>query len=211
ILPTTLCWPSHEMSKMCPPPKKRERKKRWRGDFEITNPGAVAGLIGEPVCGGIFSNLDGKMTMQNLNDRLASYLDKVRCLEEENAELECRIREFYAKQGPLCEPKDYSHYHQQIEDLKNQLICASVENNKLLLCIDNSKLTADDFRSKYETECCLRQNVEADINGLHQILDQLTACRSDLDIQCENLQDELCCLRKNHEEVRVIISPFNKI
>ncbi|KAM3823233.1 keratin, type I cytoskeletal 19-like [Vipera latastei] len=166
----------------------------------VPNPGAVAGLIGEPVCGGIFSNLDGKMTMQNLNDRLASYLDKVRCLEEENAELECRIRDFYAKQGPLSEPKDYSHYHQQIEDLKNQLICASVENNKLLLCIDNSKLTADDFRSKFETECCLRQNVEADINGLHQILDQLTACRSDLDIQCENLQDELCCLRKNHEE-----------
>lgn len=87
----------------------------------VPNPGAVAGLIGEPVCGGIFSNLDGKMTMQNLNDRLASYLDKVRCLEEENAELECRIRDFYAKQGPLSEPKDYSHYHQQIEDLKNQV------------------------------------------------------------------------------------------
>ncbi|XP_028559516.2 keratin, type I cytoskeletal 19-like [Podarcis muralis] len=163
-------------------------------------PTVVGGMVSEPFCGGMFSNLDGKMTMQNLNDRLASYLDKVRCLEEENAELECRIREFYAKQGPLCEPKDYSHYHQQIEDYKNQLICTSVENNKLLLCIDNSKLTADDFRTKYETECCLRQNVEADINGLHQILDQLTACRSDLEVQCENLQDELCCLKKNHEE-----------
>ncbi|XP_062994806.1 keratin, type I cytoskeletal 19-like [Elgaria multicarinata webbii] len=166
----------------------------------VTGPGVVGGLGGDHVCGGIFSSFDGKMTMQNLNDRLASYLDKVRCLEEENAELECRIREFYAKQGPLCEPKDYSHYHQQIEDLKNQLICTSVDNNKLLLCIDNSKLTADDFRTKFETECCLRQNVEADINGLHQILDQLTACRSDLDVQCENLQDELCCLKKNHQE-----------
>ncbi|KAH0626834.1 hypothetical protein JD844_002085 [Phrynosoma platyrhinos] len=164
-------------------------------------PVMVGGMGGDPaVCGGVFSNFDGKMTMQNLNDRLASYLDKVRCLEEENADLESRIREFYAKQGPLSEPKDYSHYHQQIEDLKNQLICTSVENNKLLLCIDNSKLTADDFRTKYETECCLRQNVEADINGLHQILDQLTACRADLDVQCENLQDELCCLKKNHVE-----------
>ncbi|XP_077169095.1 keratin, type I cytoskeletal 19-like [Paroedura picta] len=163
--------------------------------------GGMGGMGGDPMaCGAMFPTLDGKMTMQNLNDRLASYLDKVRCLEEENAMLESRIREFYVKQGPLSEPKDYSHYHQQIEDIKNQLICTSVENNKLLLCIDNSKLTADDFRTKYETECCLRQNVEADINGLHQILDQLTACRSDLEIQCENLQDELCSLKKNHEE-----------
>ncbi|XP_054848693.1 keratin, type I cytoskeletal 19-like [Eublepharis macularius] len=167
----------------------------------VAGPTVVGGLGGDPMaCGGVFTTLDGKMTMQNLNDRLASYLDKVRCLEEENAMLESRIREFYVKQGPLCEPKDYSNYHQQIEDIKNQLICTSVENNKLLLCIDNSKLTADDFRTKYETECCLRQNVEADINGLHQILDQLTACRADLEIQCENLQDELCGLKKNHEE-----------
>ncbi|KAJ7313544.1 hypothetical protein JRQ81_005016 [Phrynocephalus forsythii] len=177
------------------------------GMVGVMSHGGMVGGMGGPVMagnppayGGVFSNFDGKTTMQNLNDRLASYLDKVRSLEEENAELECRIREFYAKQGALTEPKDYSHFHQQIEDLKNQLIHTSVENNKLLLCIDNSKLTADDFRTKYETECCLRQNVEADINGLHQILDQLTACRADLDVQCENLHDELCCLKKNHEE-----------
>lgn len=58
---------------------------------------------------------------------------------------------------------------------------------------------------RFETECCLRQNVEADINGLHQILDQLTACRADLEVQCENIQDELCSLKKNHEEVGKII------
>lgn len=64
---------------------------------------------------------DEKMTMQNLNDRLASYLDKVRCLEEENSELECKIREWYDRQGPVCDPKDYTCFYQQIEDLKNQV------------------------------------------------------------------------------------------
>ncbi|KYO46700.1 keratin, type I cytoskeletal 10-like [Alligator mississippiensis] len=138
--------------------------------------------------------------MQNLNDRLASYLDKVRCLEEENAELECRIREWYTKHGPTCEPKDYSCYLREIEDLQNQIVCATIENNKIVLNIDNSRMAADDFRVKYETELSLLQSVEADINGLRQVLDQLTLCRSDLEAQLEALREELCCLKKNHEE-----------
>uniref|UniRef100_A0A8C4P5C5 IF rod domain-containing protein n=1 Tax=Dromaius novaehollandiae TaxID=8790 RepID=A0A8C4P5C5_DRONO len=164
------------------------------------------GLGGSVVVGGLggdclLSSCDEKVTMQNLNDRLASYLDKVKCLEKENAELECRIREWYATQGLSCEPRDYSCYYKEIEDLQNQIVCATIDNNKIILDIDNSRMAADDFRVKYETELALRQSVEADINGLRQVLDQLTLCRSDLEAQLESLREELCCLKKNHEEV----------
>lgn len=71
---------------------------------------------------GILSN-DEKLAMQSLNERLASYLDKVRSLERENSQLEQLIREWYQKQGPTG-TKDYSHYYAEIEDLQNQVGCS---------------------------------------------------------------------------------------
>ncbi|XP_063259888.1 keratin, type I cytoskeletal 15-like [Prinia subflava] len=165
--------------------------------------GSLGGGFGSSFGGGIGGDLllgnNEKVTMQNLNDRLASYLDKVRRLEEENTQLEHHIREWYRKQAPSVS-KDYSSYYQTIEQLQNQIISATVDNNRMILDIDNSKMTADDFRMKYENELVIRQTVEADINGLRNILDGLTTTRSSLESELESLKDELIALKRNHEE-----------
>ncbi|XP_039421562.1 LOW QUALITY PROTEIN: keratin, type I cytoskeletal 15-like [Corvus cornix cornix] len=158
--------------------------------------GGFAGSCGP---GDLLLSGNEKVTMQNLNDRLASYLDKVRRLEEENAQLEHHIREWYRKQAPSVS-KDYSSYYQTIEQLQNQIISATVDNNRMLLDIDNSKMTADDFRMKYENELVIRQTVEADINGLRNLMDDLTLVRSSLESELESLKDELIALKRNHEE-----------
>ncbi|NXU53834.1 K1C19 protein, partial [Turnix velox] len=140
-----------------------------------------------------------KMTMQELNDRLASYMNVVRKLEMENSQLEQLIRDWYQKQGPAG-TKDYSHFYRQIEELQNQLVTASVETNRVLLDLDNASMTAEDFTTKYRTEQSLRQVVEGDINSLKPMLDNLTLSRSDLEMQLEALKDELSDLKKSHEE-----------
>lgn len=57
-----------------------------------------------------------KVTMQNLNDRLASYLEKVRSLESANAKLEQQIREWYQKQTPTL--TDYSKFEATVNQLR---------------------------------------------------------------------------------------------
>ncbi|XP_007662432.2 keratin, type I cytoskeletal 10-like [Ornithorhynchus anatinus] len=141
--------------------------------------------------------------MQNLNDRLASYLDKVDELGQANKALETKIKEWYEKfgQGAVNAPaRDYSKYYSVIEGLKTQITQVAQDHATVVLQIDNARLTADDFRLKFESEAALVQSVEVDIAGLRRVLEELTLTKTDLDLRTESLTEELAYLKKNHEE-----------
>ncbi|XP_044140911.1 keratin, type I cytoskeletal 18 isoform X1 [Bufo gargarizans] len=156
--------------------------------------GSSAFASGSNFLGGVQND---KETMQDLNDRLASYLERVRSLEAENEKLEVQIRQHMEKKGPS---KDWSPYFKVLEELRRQVFDSTVENSQLVLQIDNARLAADDFRVKYESELAIRLSVESDITGLRKVIDDTNVSRLNLENEIESLKEELIFLKKNHED-----------
>ncbi|KAK9529294.1 hypothetical protein VZT92_013398 [Zoarces viviparus] len=156
------------------------------GSFSTGGGGAGAGIMGNE-----------RGAMQNLNDRLANYLETVRNLEQANQELEVRIMEALEKGGPNM--RDYSKYQPIIDDLRNQIFDKIGENARFVLQIDNARLAADDFKVKFDNEIAIRQSVEADIAGLKKLIDDTNMTRINIESEIESVKEELAFLKKNHE------------
>lgn len=86
-----------------------------------------------------------KSTMQNLNDRLAAYLERVRSLEKANSLLEKQIKEWHEKNTGGIR-RDYSSYFQTIEDLQNKVrSCTAIHNNmncKITICCGKAAVSS---------------------------------------------------------------------
>ncbi|XP_034726090.1 keratin, type I cytoskeletal 18-like [Etheostoma cragini] len=156
------------------------------GASMLTGAGAGAGIMGNE-----------RGAMQNLNDRLANYLETVRNLEQANRELEMKIMEALEKGGP--DVRDYSKYQPIIDDLRQQIFDKITENARFVLQIDNARLAADDFKVKFDNEMAIRQSVEADIAGLKKLIDDTNLTRMNIENEIEAVKEELAFLKKNHD------------
>ncbi|KAB5559376.1 hypothetical protein PHYPO_G00028290 [Pangasianodon hypophthalmus] len=170
---------------------------------------------GQSICGDYGTNLDfssssfpsyefsvfgnEKLAMQNLNSRLASYLEKVLSLETANLKLEQKIKEFYESRTPSSR-KDLSKYYSIIEDLQKQITSRAKEKHQVFIKLDNANLTASDFKMKFECEKNLRLTVEADLTRLRMVVGETEMATKDLQLQMSGLKEELIFLKKNHEE-----------
>ncbi|XP_039079230.1 keratin, type I cytoskeletal 23 [Hyaena hyaena] len=145
---------------------------------------------------------NGKEMMQDLNDRLASYLEKVRALEEANEKLESRILKWHEQRDPGSK-QNYSQYEENISQLQEEIMDGKQTNAQITLLIDNARMAVDDFGLKYENEHSFKKDLEIEVEGLRKTLDDLTIITTDLEQEVEGMRKELILMKKRHEQEMV--------
>uniref|UniRef100_A0A3B5LR04 Desmin n=1 Tax=Xiphophorus couchianus TaxID=32473 RepID=A0A3B5LR04_9TELE len=136
-----------------------------------------------------------KAELQHLNDRFASYIEKVRFLEQQNAALTVEIEKLRVREGPgrvaeLYE-EEMRELRRQIETLTNQRARVEVERDNL----------ADDLQKlKLQEEIHQKEEAENNLSAFRADVDSATLARLDLERRIESLQEEIAFLKKIHEE-----------
>ncbi|KAL7889935.1 hypothetical protein AOLI_G00021930 [Acnodon oligacanthus] len=139
-----------------------------------------------------------KEQLQGLNDRFATFIEKVRSLEQQNKVLEVELVTLRQKQS---EPSRLAElYQREIRELRAQLDEASGERDRTLLERDNVEEELQKLRSKYEGEARARDEAEQALRSYRKDVDDATVVRLELERRVESLLDEMDFMRKVHDE-----------
>uniref|UniRef100_A0A8C4TDF2 Keratin, type II cytoskeletal cochleal-like n=1 Tax=Erpetoichthys calabaricus TaxID=27687 RepID=A0A8C4TDF2_ERPCA len=139
-----------------------------------------------------------KEQIKILNNRFASFIDKVRFLEQQNKMLETKwnLLQEQSGSGPggvrsNIEPM----FEAYIANLRRQLDGLNNEKIRLDLDLKNMQGLVEDFKNKYEDEINKRATVENDFVLLKKDVDGAYMNKVELEAKVEALQDEINFLR----------------
>uniref|UniRef100_H3AZW4 Glial fibrillary acidic protein n=2 Tax=Latimeria chalumnae TaxID=7897 RepID=H3AZW4_LATCH len=137
-----------------------------------------------------------KVEMMELNDRFASYIEKVRFLEQQNKVLVAELNQLRGK-----EPTRIGDIYQgELRDLRQQVDQLSNSRGRLEIERDNFAEDLNKLRQKLEEEISLRLEAENNLGAYRQDVDDAALARMDLERKIESLQDEINFLKKVHDE-----------
>ncbi|XP_017306281.1 intermediate filament protein ON3 [Ictalurus punctatus] len=139
-----------------------------------------------------------KDQMKSLNNRFASFIDKVRFLEQQNKMLETKF-EVLQSQTPgrsNIEPM----FEAYMANLRRQLDVVNNDKIKLDGELRNMQGLVEDFKHKYEDEINKRNNLENDFVILKKDVDSAYLVKADLEDKVGALTDEINFLKTIYDE-----------
>uniref|UniRef100_A0A8C6TSC7 Keratin 8 n=1 Tax=Neogobius melanostomus TaxID=47308 RepID=A0A8C6TSC7_9GOBI len=139
-----------------------------------------------------------KDQIKTLNNRFASFIDKVRFLEQQNKMLETK---WNLLQGQTTTRSNIdAMFEAYITNLRRQLDSLGNDKMKLEADLHNMQGLVEDFKNKYEDEINKRTECENDFVLIKKDVDEAYMNKVELEAKLESLTDEINFLRSIYEE-----------
>ncbi|XP_069086648.1 peripherin-like isoform X2 [Pleurodeles waltl] len=137
-----------------------------------------------------------KAELQELNDRFASFIEKVRYLEQQNAQLVVELGQVKAK-----EPRRATDlFQQELKELRGQLELLGKDRDRVQVERDNLLEDLGLLKQRMDEEVHKREEAENNLIMFRKDVDDATLSRLELERKIESLMDEIEFLKKLHEE-----------
>ncbi|NWV90007.1 DESM protein, partial [Machaerirhynchus nigripectus] len=131
-----------------------------------------------------------KVELQELNDRFANYIEKVRFLEQQNALMVAEVNRLRGK-----EPTRVAEmYEEELRELRRQVDLLT--NQRARVEVERG----GPGESLLQEEIQLKEEAENNLAAFRADVDAATLARIDLERRIESLQEEIAFLKKVHEE-----------
>uniref|UniRef100_A0A8B9GLH7 IF rod domain-containing protein n=1 Tax=Amazona collaria TaxID=241587 RepID=A0A8B9GLH7_9PSIT len=130
--------------------------------------------------------------IKKLNDKFASFIDKVRFLEQQNRVLDTKWKLLQEQGSPGTGSKNLDAYFETyINGLRRQLDTLSGEKSQLELELKSFQDVVEDYKAKYEEEINKRTAAENDFVVLKKDVDTVYMTKVDLQAKLDSLADEI--------------------
>ncbi|XP_067244780.1 peripherin isoform X1 [Chanodichthys erythropterus] len=142
-----------------------------------------------------------KRELQELNDRFASFIEKVRYLEQQNSRLTQELGQYKEKeqqQGPTGRVNELCQ--QEMRELRRQLELMGNDRDQTQVERDNLAEDVALLKQRLNEEMQKRQEAENNLTLFRKDVDNATLARLELERKIESLMDEIEFLKKMHDE-----------
>ncbi|KFP85482.1 Keratin, type II cytoskeletal 4, partial [Apaloderma vittatum] len=138
--------------------------------------------------------------IKKLNDKFASFIDKVRFLEQQNRVLETKWKLLQEKGGTVTGGRSLDPFFETyVSGLRKQLDCLSNEKHQLQSELKSFQDMVEDFKTKYEEEINKRTTAENDFVLVKKDVDGVYMTKVELQAKLDSLADEINFLRCLYE------------
>ncbi|XP_007947754.1 keratin, type II cuticular Hb2 [Orycteropus afer afer] len=141
---------------------------------------------------------DEKEQIKCLNNRFASFINKVRFLEQQNKLLETKWN--FLQQQRCCQSNIEPIFETYICALRRELDCVAGDRAKLESELCSLQDVLEGYKKKYEEELSLRPSAENEFVALKKDVDTAFLIKADLETNVEALLQEVNFLRSLYEE-----------